>query len=77
MAHLIQLALGAFMSSLGVKGRTKSWKAHERDEQFAEKESILRKYIFQDSLKVMEIRSTPGPSLPDGGVANVALSFCI
>jgi len=31
MAHIIQLILGAFMSSLGVKGRTKSWEAHERD----------------------------------------------
>jgi len=40
MAHVIQLALGAFMSSLGVKGRTKSWEAHERDQQFAENESI-------------------------------------
>ena len=32
MAHVIQLALGAFMSSLGLKGRTKSWEAHERDQ---------------------------------------------
>jgi len=39
-AHIIQLALGAFMSSLGVKGRTKSWEAHERDQQFDENESI-------------------------------------
>jgi len=31
MAHVIQLALGVFMSSLGVKGRTKSWEAHEHD----------------------------------------------
>jgi hypothetical protein len=31
MAHVIQLAFGAFMSSLGVKGRTKSWEAPERD----------------------------------------------
>ena len=31
MAHVIQLALGAFMSSLGVKGHTKSWEAHECD----------------------------------------------
>ena len=38
MAHGIQLALGAFMSSLGVKGRTKSWEAHERDQQFGENE---------------------------------------
>jgi len=40
MAHVIQLALGAFMSSLSVKGRTKSWEAHERDQQFGENESI-------------------------------------
>jgi hypothetical protein len=40
MAHVIQLALGAFMSSLGVKGLTKSWEAHERDQQFGENESI-------------------------------------
>ena len=33
MAHVIQLALGAFMSSLGVKGRAKSWAEHERDKQ--------------------------------------------
>jgi len=36
MAHVIQLALGAFMNSLGVKDRTKSWAAHERDQQFGE-----------------------------------------
>jgi len=40
MAHVIQLALGAFMSSLGGKGRTKSWEAHECDQQFGENESI-------------------------------------
>ena len=40
MAHVIQLALGEFMSSLGVKGRTKSLEAHERDQQFGENESI-------------------------------------
>jgi len=39
-AHVIQLALGAFMSSLGVKGRAKSWEAHERDQQFGDNESI-------------------------------------
>jgi hypothetical protein len=39
MVHVIQLALGAFMSSLGVYGRTKSWEAHERDQQFGENES--------------------------------------
>jgi len=40
MVHGIQLAVGAFMSSLSVKGRTKSWEAHERNQQFGENESI-------------------------------------
>ena len=40
MAHIIQLALGAFIGSLGVKGCTESWEAHERDEQFGENETI-------------------------------------
>jgi len=40
MAHAIQLALGLFMSSLSVKGRTKSWEAHECDQQFGENESM-------------------------------------
>jgi hypothetical protein len=40
MAHVIQLALGAFISSLRVKGHTKSWEAHERNQQFGENESI-------------------------------------
>jgi len=40
MVHIIKLALGAFMSSLGIKGHTKSWEAHERDQHFGENESI-------------------------------------
>ena len=40
MAHIIQLALGAFMCSLGVKGRTKSWESHDCDQRFEENESI-------------------------------------
>jgi hypothetical protein len=40
MAFIIQLALGAFMSSLGVQGRTKSWEAHEHDQQFGQIDSI-------------------------------------
>jgi hypothetical protein len=40
MRHIIQLALGAFMSSLCVIGCTKSWEAHERDQQFGENQSI-------------------------------------
>jgi len=40
MAHVIQLALGAFMSSLGVKCCTRLWEAHEGDQQFGENECI-------------------------------------
>jgi hypothetical protein len=40
MAHVTQLAVGAFMSSLGVKGHTKSLEAHECNQQFGENESI-------------------------------------
>jgi len=40
MAHVIQLGLSAFMSSLGVKGRTKSWEAHERNQQLGQNECI-------------------------------------
>jgi hypothetical protein len=40
MADVIQLALGAFMRSLRVKGRTKFWEAHDCDQQFGENESI-------------------------------------
>jgi hypothetical protein len=40
MAHVMQLALCAFMSSLGVKDRTNSWEARERDQQFGDTENI-------------------------------------
>jgi len=40
MAHVIQLAFGVFMRSLGAKGRTKSWEAHEHNQQFGDNESI-------------------------------------
>jgi hypothetical protein len=36
----MQLALCAFMSSLGVKGHANSWEARERDQQFGETENI-------------------------------------
>jgi hypothetical protein len=32
MAHTIELALGAFISSLGVNGRMESWEAHELEQ---------------------------------------------
>jgi len=40
MAHVIQLALGASMSSLRIKGHTKSWDSHECDQQFGENERM-------------------------------------
>jgi hypothetical protein len=40
MAHVIQLALSAIMSSLSVNGRTKSWEAHERDQEIGNNESM-------------------------------------
>ena len=40
MAHVILLALGAFMSSLGVKHHTKSSETHAHHQQFGENESI-------------------------------------
>jgi hypothetical protein len=39
MGHVIQLALFALISSLGVNGSSKSWEAHEHDQQFGENES--------------------------------------
>ena len=40
LAHVKQLALGAILSSLGVKGLNKSWEANERDQQFGENQRI-------------------------------------
>jgi hypothetical protein len=40
MGQVIQLVIGAYMSSLGETGRTESYKAHERDRQFGENECI-------------------------------------
>jgi hypothetical protein len=40
MVDVMQLAFGAFMISLDVKGCTKSWEAHERNQQFGENESV-------------------------------------
>jgi len=64
MAHVMQLAVCAFSSSLGVKCRTKYWEAHERDHQFGENESIhiemsqrLRKEGNARINKVLAIRA--------------------
>jgi len=75
MAHSIQLALGAFMSSLGVKGRTKSWEAHELDQHIGVNESIdigksqiLRKEGNARINKVSAMRS---------GLAKIMEKVCI
>jgi len=38
--HVRQLAEGLFMSSLCVKGRTESWVAHDRDQEFGDNETL-------------------------------------
>jgi len=40
VAHVVQPALGVFMSSLGVKYCTKSQEAHERNQQYGENERV-------------------------------------
>jgi hypothetical protein len=40
IGHALQLAVGSFTNSLGVKGRSTAWGAHEHDPHFGEKESI-------------------------------------
>jgi len=61
MAHIILLALGAFMSSLGVKGLTKSWEAHEHDQQFGENGilGIGKREDFEKRAMLESIRCRP------------------
>jgi len=40
MGNVVHLALGAFISSLGVKCRTMSWAALQRHQEFGKNESI-------------------------------------
>jgi len=75
MAQVIQLALGAFMSSLSVQGRTKSWEAHECNQQFGENESTdfgksqrLRKEGNARINKVLAMKS---------GIAMIIEKVCI
>jgi len=41
MAQVIEVAVGAFMSSFGVIGRTTSWEAHVGDQEVGQNESIV------------------------------------
>jgi len=75
MAHVIQLALGTFMSSLRVKCCTKSSEAHEQDQGFGEHETIaigkyqtLRKEGNPRINKVSAMRS---------GLAKIIQKVCI
>jgi hypothetical protein len=75
MAHVVHQALGAFMSSLGVTGRTKSWEAYKGDQQFGENERrdigkspILRKECNARINKM----SAMGP-----GLAKIINKVCI
>jgi len=75
MAHVMQLASGAFMTSPGVKGRNKSWEAHEHDHQFGENESVdigksqrLRKEGITRIKKVLAMKP---------GLAKVIEKVCI
>jgi len=40
LEHIIQLGIGALMSSFSVKGCTKSWEAYEHNQRFGENDSI-------------------------------------
>jgi len=57
VVHVNQLALDAFMISLGVKGHTKSWKAHECDQQYGEN-GITDSGMSQRLRKVCNARIT-------------------
>jgi len=61
MAHVIQLALGAFMSYLSVKDCNKSWEAHERYQQFGENECITLAIVkdFEKRAMLESIKCLP------------------
>jgi len=66
MAHVIQLSVDALMSSLGVKGCTESWEAHERAQQFRENDSIdigKSQRLRNDGNARMDKVSAMGPGL--------------
>jgi len=58
MAHVIQLALGAFMSRLDVKGLTKFWEAHECDQQFGENESAGTHLLIAENACCIDYANT-------------------
>jgi hypothetical protein len=75
MAHIIQLSLGAFMSSLGVTGSTKSWEAHEHDQQFGENENTnigtSQRLLKQGNARINEV------SAMRPGLAKIIDKVCI
>jgi hypothetical protein len=75
MGPVIQLRLGGFMHSHGIKGHTKSWKAREHDHQCGDNQSIangksqrLRKESFNQTNKLSVIRP---------GLAKIIGKVCI
>jgi hypothetical protein len=66
MAQVILLASGAFMMRPSVKGRTKSWEAHDRDQQFGKNESInIRnsQRLWEEGIARIDIVSAMRPGL--------------
>jgi hypothetical protein len=66
MVHVIQLPLGAFIGSLGVKGRTQCWDTHKHDHKFGQNESIdigkNQTHQREDNAKINKV-STMRPGL--------------
>jgi len=75
VTHVIQLALGAFLSSLGVKCHTKSWEAHECDQQFGENESTdirnSQRLQKEDNARINKVLAMRP------GLAKIIEKFCI
>jgi hypothetical protein len=62
MAHIIQLALGAFTIALGVKAPTNSWETLEQDQQVGENGSThiaKRQRLWKEcNAKISKVSST-------------------
>jgi len=70
MPHVIQLALGALKSCLGVKGHTKSLDTHELNQQFGENECI-------DIGNSQRLRNEGNASINKAGLAKKFEKVCI
>ena len=75
MAHVIQLALGAFISSQCGNGLTKSWKADEPDQQFGENERLEIRKSQRLQKEGNTITNTVSAMRPD--LAKIIEKVCI